>query len=116
MIPCVSGEQHDDTNDDWTHRDAGKAGLKRDEEDVRKLMKEFERFQDFSHSTSELMNFSNNDIVPDEIASDILSAEGKGHKLVTEFVNSRLDEEDNFYSRIAQIKAKTMATMYKTTV
>ena len=27
--------------------DAGKAGLKRDEEDVRKLVKEFERFQVF---------------------------------------------------------------------
>lgn len=63
------------------------------------------------------MNLSNNDIVPDEITSDILSAEGKGHKLVTEFVKSRLDEQDtDFYSRIAQIKAKTMATMYKTTV
>ena len=72
------GKKHDDGNDDWNHKDAGKAGLKRDEEDVRKLMKEFERLQVFSHSTSELMNVSNNDIVPKEIASDIMSAEGKG--------------------------------------
>ena len=36
---------------------------------------------------------------------------------MTEFVKSRLDEQDtDFYSRIAQITAKTMATMYKTTV
>ena len=35
---------------------------------------------------------------------------------MTEFMKSRLDEQDtDFYSRIPQIKAKTMATMYKTT-
>ena len=63
------------------------------------------------------MNLSNNDIVPDEITSDILAAEGKGHKLVTEFVKYRRDEQNtDFYSRIAQIKAKTMTINYKTTV
>ena len=85
------GQQYRDTIDDWTHRDAGKAGLKRDDDDVRKLIKEFERFQVFSHS-SELMNLSNNDIVPDDITSDILSAEVKGHTLLMEYVKSRLDE------------------------
>ena len=39
------GKQHDDGNDDWTHRDASEAGLKRDEEDVGKLMKKFVRLQ-----------------------------------------------------------------------
>jgi hypothetical protein len=77
-------------------------------EDIRKLMKEFERFQVFSHSTSELMNLSNNDIVPDEIKSDIPSAMTKCHKLVIEFVKSPLDEQNtHFYSRITQIKTNT---------
>ena len=36
------------------------------------------------------MNLSNNYIVPDEIISDILSAEGKWHKVVTEFAKQDL--------------------------
>ena len=41
----------------------------------------------------------------------------KGQKLVTEFVKSRLDEQDTvFYTRFAHIKAKTMENMYKTIV
>ena len=79
------GQQDRDTLDDWTHRDAGKAGLKRDDDDVRKSIKEFERFQVFLHSTSELMNLSNNDIVPDDIALNILSSEAKGHTLLMEY-------------------------------
>ena len=45
--------------------------------------------------TSELVNLSKNVIIP-----IVITSEGKGHTLVTEFVKSRLDEQDtNFYSK-----------------
>lgn len=111
------GLQHEDTNDDWSHRDTSATGIKRDEEDIRRMMGEFNRFQVFSRETPELMSLSTNDIVPDEITNEILSAERKGHSLVSDFVKSRLHNKDvEFYSRIPQVKAKTIGSMYKSTV
>jgi hypothetical protein len=52
------GLQHSDANDDWSHRDAGAAGIKRDEVDIAKLTNELERFNVFSQSTSELIILS----------------------------------------------------------
>lgn len=107
------GQQHDDVNDDWTHRDSGKSGLKRDEEDVRKLMGEFQRNKLFTPS-HDLVNLSTNDIAPEDIISELLSAREKGQNLVSEFMETRfVNNVTDFYARIPQVKAKTLGTMYK---
>lgn len=114
---ALFGLHHNDSNDDCYHRDAGMAGIRRDEDDIMKLVSEFNRFRVFSQPSPELINLATNDIVPDDISNEILSAEKKGVTLVNNFVESRLlKNETDFYARIPQNKPKTIATMYKVVV
>jgi hypothetical protein len=62
--------QHEDTNDDFSHRDNGHdgpAGIQRDELDIAKLVTEFKRFHVFSSTSQDLMCLSTSDVAPDEV-------------------------------------------------
>ena len=105
--------QSTDSNDDFSHRDAGLAGIQRDEADVNRLVWELKRLGVFSKHSESLVCLFTGDVAPDDVRDELLSAEVKGTSLVLDFVKSRLkDRSVDFYSRIPQNKAKTLATMY----
>ena len=111
------GLQLEDENVDWHHMDTGPARLQRDEEDIAKIMSEFLRFGLFSQSGDALICLPTNDIAPEDVANELLSAEVKGQALVEGFVNDRLiDKTIDFYSTLKQNKTKTLASIYKVKV
>jgi len=71
----------------------------------------------FSNTTEDLVCLSTGDVAPDDVRDGLLSVEKKGVTLVQDFVKSRLIEQStDFYSRLPQNKAQTLATMYKVKV
>ena len=67
--------QPTDTNDDFSHRDSGPAGIQRDETDVRCLVREFRHFGVFSNRTEKTVCLSTGDVAPDDVRDELLSAE-----------------------------------------
>ena len=66
------------------------------------------------------MNISSGAAVPEDIESDLLTAEMKGKAARDAFVELRLQKGDGFFDPIKRLKLKTMghlnkATMVKTT-
>ena len=109
--------QSNDSNDDFSHRDTGPAGIQRDKADVNSLVREFKRLGVVSKHSESLVCLSTGDVAPEDVRDELLSAEVKGTSLVIDFVKSHLiDRSVDFYSRIPQNKAKTLATMYKVKV
>jgi len=109
--------QQTDSNDDFSHRDTGPAGIRRDQSDIAKLVSEFKRLRVFSNTTEDLMCLSTGDVAPDDVRDGLLSVEKKSVTLVQDFVKSHLIEQStDFYSRLPQTKAQTLATMYKVKV
>ena len=71
----------------------------------------------FSNTTEDLVCLSTGDVAPDDVRDGLLSVEKKGVTLVQDFVKSHLIEQStDFYSRLPQNKAQTLATMYKVKV
>ena len=84
----------------------GPSCIKRDELDVQKLNHEFEKFEVFSNPDGELVSLTAGDVGPDDVRTNILTAEVKGESLANLFVKDRLMESSttDFYSRIPQNK------------
>jgi hypothetical protein len=110
----------DDVDAEWCHSDSGPTRLKRDEDDVTKIMNEFRRFDVFSEGgefDENLICLSTRDVAPHDIMEEISSAFQIGVSQVENFVSTRLiDKSTDFFSKIPRHKNKTLASMYNVKV
>ena len=59
--------QPTDSNDAFSHRDSGPAGIQRDESGVRCLVREFKHFGVFSNRMENMVCLSTGDVAPDDV-------------------------------------------------
>ena len=103
-------------SDEEDHKDSGPTRIKRDEEDVLKLVTQFQR-HDVFRETADLVAVTTGDVVTDEIKSDLLEAEQRGKAAVKDFVKERLiKKETKFHDTIKQQKLKTFESLYAVNV
>ncbi|KAG1649565.1 Mpv17-like protein 2 [Nymphon striatum] len=109
-----------DVDAEWTNQEVGPTRLVRDEEDLCKIMAEFQRlgvFTDTEEHVEDLVCLATKDVVPDSIKEDVLKARERGTTLVEEFVTTRLIEKStDFYATLARKKTPSISRMYKVKV
>lgn len=111
MFGVVSG-----LNEGSIHKDLGKTRMKKDEEDVEKLVAQFSKYEVF-RQTDNLVVVTTGDIASEEIEQDLLEAEQKGQSKLQDFVQERLISKDvKFHDPIKQQKLKTLETLYSVSV
>ena len=76
-----------------SHRELGKARMRRDEEDVLKLVSCFMKYEVFRQAEN-LVSVTTGDVASEEIRHDLLGAEEIGKTIVKEFVQDRLIKKD----------------------
>ena len=96
-----------------SHRELGKARMRRDEEDVLKLVSCFTKYDVFRQAEN-LVSVTTGDVASEEIRHDLLGAEEIGKTIVKEFVQDRLIKKDvKFHDGVKQNrKLKTFETLY----
>ena len=106
---------HADEQDESKHRhtDFGVKRMKRDQEDVMKLLSLFKTFNPCAQASSDLVSFTTGDVANDTVKHDLLTAEETGKAVTHDFVNERLRNKTvNFYDRIKTKNLCTFPTMY----
>jgi hypothetical protein len=110
----------DDVDDEWCHLESGSTRLKRDEEDVQKLMEEFRRFEVFNQSEEhreDRVCLTTKDVVPEDVTKEVLTAPKIGMSLLESFVTTRLVEKSKyFHAKIPRHKTAAISTMYKVVI
>ena len=107
-----------------THKEAGAARIKRDEEDVKKILSSFTsglmsnpftipEDQDAAE-TVPLYNIATGVVLPDEVASSLLDAPVAGRCHMESFVKARINtNQANFWDALSKLKIKTFSAATK---
>ena len=108
------GLEHDDGDDEVTHKDCLPSRLKRDYLDVMKLVEQFERYDAFHQDNPyDLVTLTTGDVATKEIQQDLTDAHGTGKQMVADFVSNRLVTRNTyFHDTLAKRKSKTFSTLY----
>ena len=72
-----------------SHKDLGKTRMKKDEDDVLKLVSQFLKYEVF-RQTENLVVITTEDVASEEVKQDLLEAEKKGERKLQEFIQERL--------------------------
>lgn len=87
--------------------------LQKDEADVQKLVKSFEKIKLFDQTNTTLCNIFTGEIASNEIAKDLLSAQSRGLKLCEDFLKDRvIEKQTDFYSALKKVKSKTFKHLH----
>ena len=98
------------------HKGIGRNRIKRNEEDVVKLVAQFERYDVF-RQTTDLVAVTTGDVASDDIRNDLLQAQERGEAAVKTFVQERLiKKETKLHDNIKQQKLKMFGTLYSVNV
>ena len=108
----------DDESNQKSHKEAAPQRVKRDEEDVRKLMSCFSSglmINSFNlEDIQSLVNFATGVILPQNVAECLLACQKKGQEQMTAFIEKRLNTKDvSFWDPIPNLKIKTFSSMTK---
>lgn len=121
----------DEEENTFTRNDAMPSRVKLDEEKVKELIKQFVSLDVFGTSMknkiadseasgedqpegSRLVSLATKDVAAEDISSELLTAEGKGKLLLTEYTEQRLKEKKVFFFyTIKKQNSKTFASLYK---
>ena len=124
----------DEEENTFTRNDARPSRVKLDEEKVKGLIQQFVAQDVFGISTytqvsvretsgedqpvvGRLVALVTKDVAFEDISNDLLTAEGKGKTLLTEYTEQRLKEKKiGFFDTIKKLNSKAFATMYKMTL
>lgn len=99
-----------------SHKDLGKTRMKKDEDDVLRLVSQFSKYEVF-RQTENLVVITTGDVASEEVKQDLLEAEKKGERKLQEFIQERLIHKTaNFHDTIKQQKLKTFETLYTVSV
>ena len=94
-----------DCKDDDTHKECGAQRLKRDEEDVQKVMEVIQQWRNPFEPSDELMTLSSGCVASGSVKDDLLNAEEKGKFAFASFVSNRLTStETGFFETLPKLK------------
>ena len=98
------------------HTETGKSRMKRDEEDVRKVMEVVSNWTNPFEPSEELASLSSGCVVTETIKSDLLAAKEKGTEALTTFVEDRLlSDSAGFFDPLPKLKLGTFRDAQKKT-
>ena len=98
------------------HKETGKSRMKRDEEDVRKVMEVVSNWTNPFEPSEELASLSSGCVVTKTIKSDLLAAKEKGTEALTTFVEDRLQSDSaGFFDPLPKLKLGTFRDAQKKT-
>ena len=82
---------------------------KRDEIDIQKLTNQLVAFNPFGRKQDDLICISTNDVAPDTIKKDLLTAKERGKSLIEDFISTRLgpNASVDFFDPIKKNRSKT---------
>ena len=102
--------------DNRPHKEAGKSRMKRDEEDVSKVMEVVSNWTDPFEPSEELASLSSGCVVTETIKLDLLAAKDKGTVALTAFVEDRLlSDSVGFFDPLSKLKLGTFRDLQKKT-
>lgn len=91
--------------------------MKRDEEDVKKLIRCFSSelmINPFNANTESLVNFATGVVLPEEVADALLASRSKGQEQMKTFVKKRIQtNEVSYWDAIPKLGIKTFSSMTK---
>ena len=102
--------------DNRLHKETGKSRMKRDEEDVRKVMEVVSSWTNPFQPSEELSSLSSGCVVTETIKSDLLAAKEKGTEALTAFVEDRLlSDSAGFFDPLPKLRLGTFRDAQKKT-
>lgn len=91
----------------WTHKQASKPRMDRDETDVQRVLTVFRNWVNPFHPSDEVSNLSSSE----ELSSDLLDAYAKGETKMDVFITERIQTNHvDFYAPLTQLKLKTFTS------
>ena len=100
--------------DNRLHKETGKSRIKRDEEDVRKVMEVVSNWTNPFEPLEELASLSSGCVVTETIKSDLLVAKDKGTEALTAFVDDRLlSDSVGFFDPLPKLRLGTFRDAQK---
>ena len=102
--------------DNRLHKESGKSRMKRDEEDVRKVIEVVSSWTNPFQPSEELSSLSSGCVVTETIKSDLLAAKEKGTEALTAFVEDRLlSDSAGFFDPLPKLRLGTFRDAQKKT-
>lgn len=91
------------------HKEASSARSKRDENDIQKLTHQLVAFNPFGRKHDDLLCISTNDVAPDDVKNELLTARERGKSLIQELISKRLgpNASVDFFEPIKKNNSKT---------
>jgi hypothetical protein len=91
------------------HKEGSSTRSKRDENDIQKLTNQLVAFNPFGREQEDLICISTNDVAPDAVKNDLLTAKERGKSLVEDFISTRLGPNPSvgFFDPLKKNKSKT---------
>ena len=104
-------------NDNKMHKEATKARVKRDEDDVNKLLSCFTSslmIKPYSLESDALVNFVTGVVLPDDVAETLVNSTKKGQNQMNNFIEERINPNTtSFWDSIPNNKVKTFSSVSK---
>ena len=102
-------------NDSTAHKEATKARVKRDEDDVNKLVACFTSglmTNPFSLESDAVVNFATGVVLPDDVAETLVNSTKKGRDEMNNFIEKRINSNTtSFWDGISSNKVKTFSSV-----
>ena len=100
-----------------SHKEAAARRVKRDEEDVKKMMGCFSSglmTDPFTHDSDELLNIATGVVLPEDVAQNLVRSTEKGRQQMNAFVEKRINSNAvGFWEPIPNMKIKTFSSTNK---
>ena len=100
-----------------SHKEAAARRVKRDEEDVKKMMGCFSSglmTDPFTHDSNELLNIATRVVLPEDVAQNLVRSTEKGRQQMNAFVEKRINSNPvGFWEPILNMKIKTFSSTNK---
>ena len=101
----------------WEAKESNPARLNRDEQDVKNIMNQLDRFNVFKQVLPELLNLTTMDVAPDEIATALLTAPARGKEQIDDYVCNRpMQHPAKFHDPVKQNRSHTLFSIYEVTL
>lgn len=95
-------------------KEAEPSRLKRDKQDVQKIVDQLKRFGIFQHQNPSVVSLATRDVASPQITESLLTAHAQGQDKFKEFVGSRLITKNvGFHDKLRQSKSPTLKSMYQ---
>ena len=102
-------------NDNKMHKEATKARVKQDEDDINKLLSCFTSgltINPFSLESDALVKFATGVVLPDDVAETLVNSTKKGQNQMNNFIEERINSNTtSFWDSIPNIKVKTFSSV-----